>query len=257
MKHRLLKGLLATAAAVALTGTPALAAPVDPTAYAAVGDSYAYGLGLPTARAYPAQLVNGPKKVTLLAMPTGATTSSVLVQVAQIPATATQVTVTVGGNDVGFVDVATACAVSQTACEAAIGAAAGAIGNLPINVASVAVAVAGKAPEATVYVTGYPYLFQPSGDPVSGFTCTALPGYDAGAMAAFDQATGMVNSAIAGGAAGAGATYVDVTAAFAGHGLCQGDKSWTQGLTDPAPLHPTSQGQRAYARTVEAAGFNQ
>lgn len=36
---------------------------------------------------------------------------------------------------------------------------------------------------------------------------------------------------------------------FEGHDLCSSD-SWIQGLNDPAPLHPTAEGQRAIANTV-------
>lgn len=276
MKHPVLKGLLATFAAVALTATPAFAGPDAPNRgrFAALGDSYAAGVGNATliknsgmsgrtAEAYPVLLAGATNKVTFLAA-SGATTSDVMAQVAMVPSTATQVTVTVGGNDVGFVDVATACAAGEsTDCGAAIHAASAAVGTLPSSVAGVVGAIKTKAPGATVYVTGYPHLFQPTGNPFEGYTCTALPMYDANAMAAFDAATynplttdiDSVNEAIAAGAMYAGATYVDVTLAFAGHGLCDGDKSWTQGPMDLAPLHPTSQGQRAYAGAIKAAGF--
>jgi lysophospholipase L1-like esterase len=36
---------------------------------------------------------------------------------------------------------------------------------------------------------------------------------------------------------------------FTGHDICSGD-SWVQGLTDPAPFHPTAQGQQAIAQSV-------
>jgi lysophospholipase L1-like esterase len=39
---------------------------------------------------------------------------------------------------------------------------------------------------------------------------------------------------------------------FSGHDLCSGN-SWVQSLNDPAPIHPTSAGQQAIARSVVAA----
>jgi len=45
------------------------------------------------------------------------------------------------------------------------------------------------------------------------------------------------------------ATYVPIT--FSGHGLCSKD-SWVQGLGDPAPLHPTVAGEAAIASQLYA-----
>lgn len=277
MKHPVLKGLLATFAAVALTATPAFAGPDAPNRgrFAALGDSYAAGVGNATliknsgmsgrtAEAYPVLLAGATNKVTFLAA-SGATTSDVMAQVAMVPSTATQVTVTVGGNDVGFVNIATACAAGGSdACSAAISQAGTAMGTLPGDVATVVGAIKAKAPGATVYVTGYPHLFQPTLDVSTwSLVCEGLPGYSVEAMAAFDYATGnatpvpdSVNDAIAAGATYAGATYVDVTDEFAGHGLCQGPtESFIFGPGASAPLHPTAAGQQAYADAVLAAGF--
>ncbi len=76
-------------------------------------------------------------------------------------------------------------------------------------------------------------------------------------MAAFDDAVEQaLNPAIQGGVmaaaaqAGANATFVDVTGAFAGHGICDADSSWL--FADN--LHPTVAGQNAYARVLRAAG---
>jgi len=46
------------------------------------------------------------------------------------------------------------------------------------------------------------------------------------------------------------ATYVQPD--FTGHELCS-SSPWIQGLTSPAPFHPTAAGQQAIANTVEAA----
>jgi hypothetical protein len=54
------------------------------------------------------------------------------------------------------------------------------------------------------------------------------------------------------------ANYVDVTAAFTGHGLC-GASTYINPVdftaTVAVPLHPTAAGQQAYATSIRAKGF--
>ncbi len=250
-------------ALVAGSAAPAHAGPNTPNRdrYAALGDSIPAGVGSSVKGAYPALLAGKVNKVTIAAS-SGATTSSALAQVARIAPKAQQVTITVGANDVGWTGVAVACATGgQAACATALGAAAQAVNGVPMGVATLVGAVRAQAPGATVYVTGYPALFQPSRDPDTlSLTCAGLPGFDATQLAAFDQAIGGLNQAIAGGAAATGATYVDVTDEFAGHGLCSGPGSY---INPPMPtatgyaeasLHPNAAGQAAYAEALAEAG---
>jgi len=282
-----LKGLLVGAAALtlAVTGvTTASAAPPDLVKsglYAAVGDSFAAGVGNPTlpgagaslrsADAYPVLLAGKATEVTFLAA-SGATTATVLAQqVPYVPGGARQITVTVGGNDFGFVSLAIGCAggLSTPACAKAQQAAEAGQLTLPVNLTAVITALHAQAPAAHIYVTGYPLLFQPQMTS-SGPSCPLLPSYDATALAAADQITATLNSVIKGvvyrfDSTGSVVTYVAVTGgdAFGGHGLCDGAASYifpptfapVTSVPMPSSLHPTPAGQMAYAEAIVDVGF--
>ncbi len=252
-------------ALVAGSAAPAHAGPNTPNRdrYAALGDSIPAGVGSSTQASYPALIAGKVNKVTMAAT-SGATTSSALAQVGRIAPKAQQVTITVGANDVGWTGVAVACATGgQAACATALGAAATAVSGVPMGVATLVTAVRAQAPGATVYVTGYPALFQPTfGSATLSFTCAALPGFDAAQLEAFDQAIAGLNQAIASGAAATGATYVDVTEEFTDHGLCSGPGSYINPPTltstgyAQSSLHPNAAGQAAYAKALAEAGVH-
>jgi lysophospholipase L1-like esterase len=275
--YHVLKGLLAGAAALALsfasvtTASAAQPVLVNRGLYSAVGDSFAAGVGNPTlpgagaslrsADAYPVLLAGTANKVTFLAA-SGATTATVLVaQVPHVPGGARQITVTVGGNDIGFASLAIACARGlQTApCVEAKAAAYAGLGVLSGHLTAVIAALHAQAPAAHIYVTGYPLLFQP--EMISSVpSCPALWPYDATALDAADHFTEMLNGVIAEVVrvvpTGSVVTYVDVTGvdAFGGHGLCDG-VSYIFPPTMPSSLHPTPAGQMAYAEAIADAGF--
>ncbi len=273
--HRITKALLTSAAALTLILTaavPASAGPLTPNRgrFAAVGDSYAAGVGNTplkhagstgrSASAYPVLLAGRDNKVTFLAE-SGATTVDVMTtQVQNVLPQTQQITVTVGGNDVGFATVVLACAASPgRACEAAMAGAGAAIIALPEQLGALLAQLQQKAPGATIYVTGYPMLFQPT---MAAEPCPGLPGYDAAAMGMLDAGTAQLNSVIRGTATALGFEYVDVTPEFVGHGLCDGTNSYifpptfSGGYPDPSSLHPNATGQEAYARAIEATTFH-
>ena len=104
----------------------------------------------------------------------GATTQTVFTtQLSSLTPRTQLVTLTVGGNDLGSVAVATACAAGPSvACQAAIDAALTLLAAPPngpsvlaTRLAATYGAVATAAPRADILVTGYPYLFEP---PVPG-----------------------------------------------------------------------------------------
>lgn len=249
---------VAAIAALALVGAaaqPADAGPLTPNRgrYAALGDSYAAGVGNPSlknsgtagrsAAAYPVLLADGVNKVTFLAV-SGATTARVATdQVPQIPRGVEQVTLTVGGNDVGFSQVVGACTTSTfQACALAVNDASARIPGMMAGLADLIDEIEEQAPRAEIYVTGYPILFQ-------------APGVYCGPeIAVVDAANAQLNAAIETVATSSGATYVDVASEFEGHGICSAD-SWILRAGSPAPLHPTAAGQQAYADAVEATDF--
>lgn len=240
-------------------------------------------------QSYPERLEeSGPRRfdrLTSLAC-TGASTGAVVAsQVPAIPRRTRTVTLTVGGNDAGFAPVLASCLYSPNpqvdatlppgGCQAQDAAVDAAIAYLAapaggsgarVPLATVLGAVAARAPRAEILVSGYPQLFgQPVADcPVS----TALPVLVAAADVAWiREQTAALNSAIRAGverarAAGVRARYVDATATFAGHGLCDRQEPWINGLvlaptTPPSPapasFHPTSTGQWAYAKAFVLA----
>ncbi|MGI3780262.1 MAG: SGNH/GDSL hydrolase family protein [Janthinobacterium lividum] len=141
-------------------------------------------------------------------------------------------------------------------------------------------AIHATAPDAHVYIAGYPKVFQPTlkedcvvGSATSKATTFPLKVAAADAQA-LDHAAELLNAAVlaATRAAGSWATYVDVTTTFAGHGLC-GASSWinpvaatvtldSQGRTlslapSSGSLHPTREGQQGgYETGFLAAGMS-
>lgn len=182
-----------------------------------------------------------------------------------IPATAQQVTVTVGGNDGSAFETVGAC-LSATLAGSSTAATLCALALTPPDqsqvdaqvqgIAGLLMAIQQKAPGAQIYVTGYPLLFEPNG-PVC--TIEGVGSLPSGLLAAVDAATVALNNRILAAVAavqpyGVNATYVDVVGVFADAGLCDGD-SLIQGPADLAPLHPTVDGLAAYADAIADAEF--
>ncbi|HSO70814.1 MAG TPA: SGNH/GDSL hydrolase family protein [Arachnia sp.] len=272
MQHRLLTKGLALAAGLLLaatTITPATAGQLTPNRarYAALGDSYAAGVGVAPSEAYPVLLAGKANKVTFLAE-SGATTVAVLTeQVPLVPTTARQITLTVGGNDIGFGVVALACAgdPESVACVAALANAQQALLDLPGDLAELMTAVRTRAPHAQIYVTGYPLLFQPLDQ--AGF-CMPIqqlnPLITPTTLMQADALVDGLNAVIEGVVATVNfqderVEFVDVIDEFP-TGLCGGNLIYPPMPISPtefAPssLHPTTLGQQAYAAAIAGAGF--
>jgi lysophospholipase L1-like esterase len=144
---------VAAVAAVAEAGTTELE-------YAALGDSFAAGTGAgsylestcyTSSKGYP-KLLDADANLKLVALPacSGASTVEVIGgQVPVLPPTATRVTLTVGGNDVGFAAVMQNCFVlPSSTCESRIvaGETIVANGTLATNIAATIQAIRAKAP---------------------------------------------------------------------------------------------------------------
>ncbi|MCR8671506.1 SGNH/GDSL hydrolase family protein [Agrococcus sp. HG114] len=272
---------LLAAALVGITGlaaAPATAvAPPDGAVYVALGDSEAAGTGnlpytdtecLRSARAYPEQLATilGTEVVSLAC--TGASTDDVIAtQLGALGFDTRLVTITVGINDLGWQAVLLECrdGGDPVACEVAKAQALAAIAQLPSEIAELLGAVRAQAPNAQIFVTGYPLLF---GDLTSG-TCRAgtyrgTPITFTAAETQFvNAAIEAVNAAIYAGlvaymsaTADEGVSYVDVTTAFDGHGLCDTGQQWVSGVvsgsaTFDRSFHLNTAGMRAYAEILE------
>lgn len=252
MRHRLLALLATLACLTAFSAVAATPAHATGDGYVPIGDSYA--------AVYP-QLLGGGADPALVLLE-GGTTRTLKTAVADWDGwgKATQVTLTVGGNDAGF-GLLAGCLSDD--CPTAAKIAKG-IASVPSGLSALLTTIRKQAPKATVYVTGYPLLFQPKvtvkGLKVS-VSCQGLPGFDPKDMVALDAAAVALNAAIAATVKTADAklsgpkiVYVDVAGAFAGHGVCRSG-SWITGLDSPVPLHLTDAGHAAYAGAIRARGF--
>ena len=243
-----------------LAAAPAQAA--VPARYVALGDSYSAGLGAGgtdsagacrrSSASFPAlwSSAHGPASFASAAC-AGATTSSVLSsQISSLSRDTTLVSITVGGNDVGFSAIMTSCALhGTTACVSAVDQAESqAVTALPGRLDATYQAISARAPGARVVVLGYPDFYQ-----LHTWFCLGL---SETARAKIDEGIDVVNSQLAAAAGRHGFPYADVRAAFVGHQLCSGSK-WLHAV-DLADLaesyHPTASGQaRGYLPVFTAA----
>lgn len=247
MRHLRAAAAVLTAVVAALSGTTATAAGTgSATHYAALGDSYSSGTGtrdyLPDSgrcmrgtSAYP-QLWARSHDVDEFAFDAcaGATTDDLVAnQLDDLDRNTTLVTMTIGGNDVGFAQVIRHCLLTDDAgCAARVEHGEDrARDELPAKLDRAFHAVADKAPNAKIVVLGYPHLNEPG-------ACD-VPGYTAAKRARINRGADLLDRVVAEHARAAGMRFVDTRDQFAGHGVC-GDQPWINGPTLPLSesFHP-------------------
>jgi lysophospholipase L1-like esterase len=245
------------AAVLALLGlTSASAAPRSPIVYDALGDSYASGYGVPpygacgrSDAAYAVQL-DGREKIALddFVACAGATTASLVSggQLGALDSNTDLVTVSIGGNDIGWSGAVAACLGGTDAqCAGSIALTRSKVTNvLPARLDSVYAQIAARAPGAQVLVVGYPHLFS------DGYG--AFLGASPDEQAALNDGADVLDGVIAAAATRHGFGFVDVTKRFLDHGVNATDP-WVTGPFDPAPFHPNAEGYDAYTAAVTAA----
>ncbi len=261
---RALLALAATAAAalvpVALSTTAyAYAAPAAVN-YAAVGDSYAAGVGTQSsydnscdrsAKGYPSlwAAAHSVSAFTNVAC-SGAKTGDVINgQVGSLSSANTVVTVTVGGNDAGFTSTMESCILGgDSGCNTAVNKAKTYVANtLPGLLDNTYNAIRSHASNATVYVVGYPHFYQLGGSCSVGLSDTSRGYINSGADA--------LDSAISAAASRHGFRFVDVRTAFTNHGICS-SSSWLNSVTLPVvnSYHPNAAGYASgYLPTLTGA----
>ncbi|MCI4061833.1 SGNH/GDSL hydrolase family protein [Micromonospora sp. R77] len=229
---------------------PAQAAATD--RYVALGDSYASGVGADSyttesgscqrsTNAYPALYNANIKPASYRSVAcSGATTSDVINnQLSALSSTTTLVSVTIGGNDVGFASIMTTCVLQgETACVAAVQTAENnARSFLATRLANVYNGIRSRSPSARVVVVGYPVFYQ------LGTLCAGL---SATSRAKINEGINLVDDITRTAAGSAGFTFADVRSIFVGHQLCSYGTKWLHALNYlniGISYHPTAAGQ--------------
>lgn len=244
------------ALALAAVGLPATAHAASGD-YVALGDSYSSGLGAGSyyddgtdcrrsSKAYGVLLASGAGLDLTLAACSGATTSSVASQqLSALDSSTSRVTITVGGNDIGFAPVLTECAKPGWwgDCDGAIDEALQiATQQLPGRLSSLFGQIRQRSPQADVVVSGYPQLF-------NGDDCHALTFFSGGEMSRLNSAALQLNSVIRQQAVAAGFEFVNPVPTFDDHAVCD-DSAWINNLSMPVDesFHPNAAGHRGYAQ---------
>jgi lysophospholipase L1-like esterase len=249
--------LMALALGICASVVPASAAVPQATQpavhYVALGDSYASGVGAGpylsasgscdrSAQAYPALWAAAHDPVSYVSRAcSGATTATVLSgQLSALGPSTTLVSLTIGGNDVGFVPVMVTCVVLPTSfCVRAVHASEAEISaDLPGELDKVLSAIAAHAPNARVVVLDYPHLYDLS----KSASCAGLSTTD---RTDLNQAADQLDAQIQAAARRHGDVFADVRTAFSGHEICDSPR-WLNAVdwTDlGVSYHPTAAGQ--------------
>ena len=173
------------------------------------------------------------------------------------------VTLGIGGNDIGFVNIIETCAEESLSnpigdpCTAhytsggtdQLAASVTATGP---KVAAVLAQIRQRAPHAAVYVVGYPDIL-----PEYSSGCWPVVPLAYGDIAYLRQTEKELNAMLAAEASAYVDTYVDTYTPTIGHDVCQSSGTkWIEGLvpgSPAAPFHPNALGEAAMARALEAA----
>jgi lysophospholipase L1-like esterase len=254
---------LGFAAAIIGTGTPALAA--SSVHYVALGDSYSSGVGAgdesgscdlsPNAYGPLWASANSPASFTFDAC-SGATTSTVVSsQLSSLSTSTTLVSITIGGNDVGFSSIMETCILESTSsCESAVSSAESYAANtLPGTLATLFADIKADAPNAKVVVLDYPDFYD-----LSVSLCLGLSSADHQAL---DNGINDLDGVIQTAAGNAGDYFADVRGQFSGHELCDG-AGWLNSVNIfdiHTSYHPTATGQAdgylpVFTAAAEAVG---
>ena len=167
-------------------------------------------------------------------------------QIDAVSADTDLVTIGMGGNDFGIYDSLitcqkpglSVCPVEQLRTDAR--KVAGRIEQAVRRITKVA-------PDAQVYVVGYPDILPTQG------TCKAV-GASADVLGPVTGVAGLLNASLRRGAEAAGGAYVDIESVSEGHDVCAKGRAWVNGprfrAGIAAPFHPKINGMRAVATEV-------
>jgi lysophospholipase L1-like esterase len=272
--------LLAALATIVLAA--ALAAGARAANYAALGDSYAAGPLIPNPvlplgclksdHNYPHRAAPGIglslRDATCSGAKTGDMTNPQNVepdgpnppQLNSVDSTTAVVSLTIGGNDISFSEVAQSCITVNPFSHPCLDKYnSGGVDQLKARieatapkVAAVLAGIKSRAPSARIFVVNYPAIF-----PETGYGCwpqMPLGFSDVPYLRSTEQ---RLNSMLATQAAAAGATLVNWYGASIGHDACKGTSTrWVEPLVPgnaAAPIHPNAAGMQGGANALLAA----
>lgn len=246
---------LATTLVLGLVSALTLAVPAHAAggSYVALGDSYSSGTGTRTyindgtscqrsVYAYPSLDAAALGLSLTFRACSGATVADVTnTQLSALTPSTNFVTISVGGNDAGFADVLTECALPgwMSNCNGAIDDAQYIINYvLPSRLSSLYGSIRAKAPNAKVIVVGYPRIFM-------GEDCNAFTWFSPSEQSRLNYTADLLNSRTYSAARARGFTFVNPTSRFIGHAVCN-DVEWINGLSYPISesYHPNVAGHR-------------
>lgn len=215
--------------------------------YVAMGDSYSAGNGANSTNldsscnrntyAYPYLLAQQRGSALTFVACSGAVTGDIVnTQAASANANTNLVTLTIGGNDVGFSSLIVAC--TTLGCQSQIDTSNSEITNqLPGELDNAYNAIRSHAPNARVVVLGY-------AKPFANRTCSAASGISLSEETQLDALTDNLDGVIKSRALAHGFDYVDVNPYWSGHDVCASDP-FTNGMTwlhTSDAYHPTRDG---------------
>ncbi|MFN2518758.1 MAG: SGNH/GDSL hydrolase family protein [Jatrophihabitantaceae bacterium] len=244
-------GVLAALLSVVLATSPAATA--AGAYYVALGDSYSSGVGAGSyttssgscersTNAYPQLWANthAPASYRSVACSGAKTTDVTANQLSALSASTTLVSITVGGNDVGFAHVMQDCNLyGTTTCVNEVNAAENtARTQLPGWLNTLYSQIRARAPYARVVVLSYPRFYD-----LSAWYC---PGLSSTSRSKINEGADVLDGVIQTAAGGAGFTFADVRSRFAnGHEICDYYK-WLHSIDwgdISQSYHPNADGQ--------------
>jgi lysophospholipase L1-like esterase len=192
-------------------------------------------------------------------------------QLSALTTTTKLVTLGIGGNDIGFSSMITQCVTTGTLfkladkltditdnapCEQRYTSGDGTTDEVTQKIRATGsrlgralAEIERRAPQARVYVVGYPAIL-----PVKGTTCGRTMPLAPGDVTFLRQKQEQLNTMLSERARAAGATYVDTFAPSDGHDACSPAKTrWIEPLEPSSPaavVHPNEQGERGMATAV-------
>ncbi|MGI5283610.1 SGNH/GDSL hydrolase family protein [Nonomuraea polychroma] len=264
---------ISATAGTAVAGIENTAGTTLTSRYVALGDSYASGTGLSrqqdsqcarSALSYPALLAGVYKSSFKNATCTGATTRSIWnhqrgkpPQANSLAKNTTLVTLTIGGNDIGFSEIIATCA-SRAAndrngspCQKHYGdQLRQRIAKLSPRIGAVLQDIKRRSPRARVVLVGYPSLL-----PANGADCKqeSVP-FAKGDIPYLEHTVFQLNEMLRQQAAWNSTTYVDLYAATKGKDMCQpADKRFIEPVLplSAKSAHPNSIGHLVMAAVIK------